>query len=357
MSKFLLYLTILIWPFGLLLTYKNPTFQFPVYYLDIAVSLLFLSTLLEYKKYLNLTKTNLFKAQILFASVLFVSLLANFGAILEFKKFTSFLYLLRVFIYPSIFLVAQRVKVEELKRIILVSVCIFLSLGMIQYLFLPDLRFLKNLGFDDHYYRLVGTMFDPNFTGALISAISLYLFFSGKKLWSLILLIPLSLTFSRASYLSFIVPLITGLFLSKSKNLKPLLLIPILALLVYLIPKPFGEGVNLFRTFSIYSRFQSWSDGLNLFWFRPWFGWGYNTLASNARFSSIDNSFILLLATSGIAGLLSFLNLLRESFISIKLPSRIFILSLLVHCLFNNTFFFIWVLSAFWVILALDAKE
>src|SRR3989344_442832 len=40
--------------------------------------------------------------------------------------------------------------------------------GLFQYWLIPDMRFLAILGWDDHYFRLVSTQFDPNFTGLLL---------------------------------------------------------------------------------------------------------------------------------------------------------------------------------------------
>ncbi len=358
MTRFLLYLTILIWPFGLLLTYRSGIFNFPIYYLDIATLLLSISVATQYHTYKDLFVKPIIKAQLLFSLVLLLSLLVNIFDISTYHRFTSLFYLARVIIYPSIFLAAKKVNQLELRKVISLSVIIFIIIAVLQYLFFPDLRFLKNIGFDDHYYRLVGGLFDPNYTGAIISAITLYFLFSGQTLLSLLLLVPLALTFSRASYLSFVVPVIIGFINKRTKSLRLLLVFGLLAIIIYLIPKPFGEGVNLLRTFSIYSRFSSWQDGFGLFWQRPLLGWGYNTLYSSigSRFS-IDNSFIYILATSGIFGILSFLNLLRESIRLSNYPTKIFISSLLIHSLFNNSFFFIWILAPFWLAISLSSKE
>lgn len=350
MSRVLLFLTIIIWPFGSLLSYQNNINSLRIYYLDIFVAILFATVLANVAQYKECFKTNLFKAYRIFIVALILSLVVNPHT----TNASAVLYLIRVIVYPSLYLVASQIKQSELKKVVILSLVIFAFLGVLQYLFFPDLRILKNLGFDDHYFRLVGSFLDPNYTGAILSASSLYLIFSGYLSWSLLLVIPLALTFSRASYLSFIIPLVFGYLNKKNYNLKLLIFIPLLAVLIYLIPKPFGEGVNLFRTFSIFSRLQSWQEGLSLFFDKPVFGWGYNNLTGHV---AIDNSFILVLATSGLVGLLGFLNLIKEVIWSSALPSKIFIFSILIHSLFNNSFFFIWIMSSFWIVSSIKTRE
>ena len=218
------------------------------------------------------------------------------------------------------------------------------------------MRFLKFIGFDDHYYRLIGPFYDPNFTGAVFAGLAL--FFVGKNIY--LLYLPfiglLALTFSRASYLVFAVGIVY--LLINHKKIKLLLLLVLLGVIIYLIPKPFGEGVNLLRTFSIFSRIDSWQTGSSLFVQRPILGWGYNTLrsANGGRFQ-IDNSFIFLMATTGILGFLAFINLLIKAFKTSRNKEMfIVVFSLLLHSMFNNSLFYIWILALFWLSLGLGQK-
>jgi O-antigen ligase len=176
----------------------------------------------------------------------------------------------------------------------------------------------------------------------------LYFVAKNKLLYSLPFVCFLALTFSRASYLTFLVGIIYELV--THKKIKLLFLLGLLCLLIYLVPKPFGEGVNLLRTFSIYSRFESWQQGIALFTQKPILGWGYNTLrATDGSRMQIDNSFIFLLATTGIVGFLSFLNLLRE--IGRHITDRgvkLVFFSILFHSLTNNSLLYIWILAFFW---------
>ncbi len=148
------------------------------------------------------------------------------------------------------------------------------SLGLLQYLLLPDTRWLYYLGYDDHYFRLLSTQFDPNFTGILLVMFFFFIMhlqFFTTHLKALLLagvLLAITLTFSRSSYLSLLLG--TGCYaLLSSNNLESTLKefwnqarviivsasIAILLLTVGLIAfGPGGEGLHLLRTASISAR-------------------------------------------------------------------------------------------------------
>lgn len=346
MKKYLLMVLYFIWPFGLLLSINLPIFPKPIYLLDIFVGLLFLVVLADKKQRISIKKDSLFKPLLIFDLCLLASLLVNLSRLQTINVVISSLYLLRVFVYPVLYFYAKSFSNNFLTGLSKVSILLFLIFGLTQYLFLPDLRFLKYLGHDDHFYRLVGTFLDPNFTGALLSAISLIFIYFNQYLLLLISLVSLALTFSRASYLSFLVGIV--LYAIIFKKYKAILVVCLLSLGIFLSPKPFGEGVNLLRTFSIFSRLENINYGLTLFTQKPLLGWGYNTLNM-----PISNSFVSVLATSGIVGFIAFLNLIKTIFIKSKKLNVVILTTLLVHSLFNNTLFFIWVMAFFWVTLQL----
>jgi len=351
----LLLLTIYTWPYGQLLAFTIPGIPFTVYLLDIVMILLTFSLLASSKRK-EIFKTPLSKPLFIFWCVAILSLLVNLRQGIASGLPQTLLYLLRLFIYPSVYFAGRQIGFRKIKTPVLISIIIVSVIGLLQYLFFPDMRFLKNLGFDDHYYRLIGSFYDPNFIGAVFCGLSLYFLSSKKYLLSLPLIGLLALTFSRASYLAFVIGLFYILF--TQRKIKILLLILLLGLLVYLIPKPFGEGVNLARTFSIFSRFNSWQQGITLFIQRPLLGWGYNTLrnADGSRFQ-IDNSFIYILATTGLAGFLAIINLLRKGFIHSSLPAKTLLVSLFVHALFNNSLFYIWLMALLWLVLSFASEN
>lgn len=356
MIYFLLLLTIYIWPFGQLLSFTKSAFPFTIYLLDLAVLLVFISLVFS-KNRKKIFSGPIVKSLIVFLGVAVLSLIINFKQATSSGLPLSAFYLLRLIIYPSLFFATRYIGFVRLKKPLLISIGIFSLLCLFQYLVFPDMRYLKNLGFDDHYFRLIGPFYDPNFTGAVLTGIALYLINKNKMLLSLPFIGLLAPTTSRASYLAFLIGLIYLLF--TKKKIRLLLLLALLGVIIYLIPKPFGEGVNLLRTFSIYSRLCSWQQGLTLFMQKPVFGWGYNTLrgVAGSRFQ-VDNSFIYLLGTTGIVGFLSFICLLRKLYQSTKDKGiKILIISLLIHSLFNNSLFYIWILALFWIALGTGQEK
>lgn len=273
------------------------------------------------------------------------------------------------------------------------SLMIFALFGILQYILFPDLTQFKYFGWDDHYFRLTGTLLDPNFMGALL-VLGLGLEFSnsgfkpfafGRKLFYLV---TLGLTYSRASWLAWLVLLfsytIRELF---SRPIKRDILIIfrtlirsfkvpafyfwliISAAVFLLLPRPEGEGGDLTRTASISGRFKSYQQAWQIIKKNPVLGVGFNNyrlavselsnsnlsdfsnlpnLNNNHAGAGADNSFLFVWATTGIFGLLAFVWLVF-SWRPVWL-----ILPVVVHAFFNNTLFFPWVLIYLW---SLQANE
>ncbi len=192
------------------------------------------------------------------------------------------LYLSRLLLYgvsvgQIYFLFRQRAFQLSSQHLLSLSyglICLIAWFGFIQYLFLPDTRFLSILGWDDHYFRFISTLLDPSFTG-LVLVIGLIL---GEKLrqtrsqWLLLpqifLTAALALTYSRSSYLSFAV--VTGLSLFwKLRKQTPSLTsffkwFLVLCCWILLLPQTTGEGTNLARTASIQARSENIQTNMSL---------------------------------------------------------------------------------------------
>jgi len=325
---------------------------FRLYFYDLILFVFILPHLLKWIK--NRPKNALFKPFIIFSGVCLISLLIALPlftlTLLQF--FTAFLYLLRFFFVFSLLFVNFSADHKKLFRYILFLIPIS---GLLQYFFLPDLRFLKGIGFDDHLYRLTFPFLDPNYVGAALSFLFLTIlpFWSKKSFKALFILtsIALVLTFSRASYISLFSGL-AFLFLSSPKTRKTFLpLIAIFAALILLAPKPSGQGVNLLRTYSISSRLLNYQQGLKLSLRNPLTGLGFNTLSTHqntvtdtiSRSSAgLDNSFLFILSTTGLIGLSAYLYLLYSFFRNSKnLFLKAGLISLITHSFFNNTLFYI----------------
>ncbi|MBU0576850.1 O-antigen ligase family protein [Patescibacteria group bacterium] len=279
------------------------------------------------------------------------------------------LYLLRAFAYClfglSLIFIKPFSRKSQVKLWIMVGLLIGFW-GLLQYLFFPDTRFLKYLGWDDHYFRLISTQFDPNFAG-IILVITFFLSQTIKVQsgWlktgiSLFFMTTLLLTYSRASYLSF---LGSGAFLLllrfiKSHKINHFLIIIMSLFIIGLpfLPRPAGEGVRLERTASVSSRVESSSSALislkNYQWligkglFAPLTSQSNASLLNNtAHFP--DNLIVFILTSTGVVGLIIFLFILYK-FGQNLYHKDIFIftafIAILIHSQFNHTLFqpFVW---------------
>ena len=263
---------------------------------------------------------------------------------------------------------------------------ILLLFGWLQWLLLPDTRFLAILGWDDHYYRMLGTQFDPNFWGLLL-ILSFWWFFwkmkqTGKSvyLFSLIFLLSgLVITWSRASYLAFAISIIASWVLSLYQR-KTFQITKTGAALAFVLvgilvtPKPSGEGGNLLRTQSIENRVATAQTNVTLTIPELILGKGLfiiPTSTQDVRYHAKqpDNFFLTLLSGIGLGGITflglvgwSFRKEIKQEIRSLKTnPLPITYLSLatiLVHSLFNNSLLqpFI-LLTWFTLILGKTAKK
>lgn len=237
------------------------------------------------------------------------------------------LYTARLLIYLMFAgLVAQQFAKANVRMLLIGTGLLILLFGLIQYFFIPDTRFLAVYGWDDHYYRLISTLFDPAFCGlilvmtwCLLVTIRLPVNLSKLNNWPSKVIIhgslitALLLTYSRSSYLAF-----AGgwcyLVLTKAK-LRPLLWFAACVAIVGFIflPKPTGEGGIITRTSTIKARQENAQT--NLASLRPldlMIGQGlfvspnpltYQiplTMSNHARIP--DNSVIFLVQSLGIAG-------------------------------------------------------
>jgi len=252
-------------------------------------------------------------------------------------------------------------------------------LGWLQYFLYKDLTYLKFYGWDDHLGRLVGTFFDPGFTGIIICSAFFVTFlkyiYSKKKIYlylSLIFLISLLFTYSRASYLALLFGLIL-LFLVKKKVKYLISFSLIIFLMMLILPRGKGEGVRLERTKSILLRMENYKETLDVFRKSPLFGIGFNNICwaknnlfyeettSHSCFGS-DSSFLLILATTGTLGFLAFLNLLKNVFLNLSKNyygelAKIFLFSTIIHCLFVNSLFYPFVMGISALYLGLSFRE
>lgn len=324
-----------------------------------------------------------------FLAVAFFSFLLGATRVSWQEAFVGSLYLFRFVIYILFYfgvwdLIRQSKETAAKLFNSLIIVGIFIAgFGLFQYFVFPDLRPLLLYGWDEHYFRLAGTFLDPGFTG-IILVFFIALIFSqreriGEKIMFLVLGIgALILTYSRASYLSFLAMAVA--FYIVRRRLK--LTIGVLIFFIVgtlLLPKPGGEGVRLERTSTISARFVNYNQALEIAKKYPLFGVGFNlypfgkkstggcgqfeeNAPCHSAFGS-DSSLLFVLATTGIVGFIAYLALyIKMLLLGWKKRQTVFgivlLLStivLLIHSNFANSMFYPWVLG--WQAILLGIQE
>lgn len=363
-----------------------------IYLQDIFILFLSLASLIKLCKQKKFFNYNLSRPLLAFALAGLLSLLAGSFFVNLSDLLVASLYFIRWLAYAGLYFYFSGIKHQRLKiklkslslnlnQIFLFSGLAMAVLGLLQYFFLPDTRSLKLFGWDDHYYRLIGVLFDPGFTGIIMVflvflALGIGKSFTQKLLTAGIPLLALFLTYSRTSYLALLAGVMTYIFLKKKYKLGTGLIIAFFIALFFL-PKFNSEGTNLLRTYSLFDRVETWNQGFKIYSKSPILGVGFNTLrylkkdlgyldenwlASHSA-SGIENSYFFVLATTGILGLSAYLWLIAKSFHKINksplhkdgFPSWGKLASLTavcVHSFFLNTLFYPWVMVWFWFLLA-----
>lgn len=307
------------------------------------------------------------------------------------EAFVGFLYWLRFGVYTLFYfgvwdLARHNSELRAKLFNSLLVAGVFISVfGLFQYLVFPDLRILLSYGWDEHYFRLVGTFLDPGFTGILI-VLFLALLFSrvgearaGHDRALIFLGITgLLLTYSRASYLAFLSTLLC--FNIVRRNIRfVLILLTLFILGVLVLPKLGGEGVRLERTSTVFARFENYRATGETALKNPLFGTGFNLYAfvppgtktcGNIdpgkpchSASGADSSLLFVFATGGVVGLLTYLYLWwkilllgwKRRFTGAGLALLLSTVALLIHSSFANSLFYPWILG--WQAILLGIQE
>jgi len=330
---------------------------------------------------------------VIFVSIALISLVSGKRWVNWSEWLIGSFYLIRWIIYSVVALISLELNRHYKKslntvRYLLIGGLVLSVIGFFQLIFIPDFSTLDpGLGWDPHQNRLASSFFDPNFTGAfLVTCISLALsdFFKNKKSFSRsivisILLVSLLLTFSRSAWLMLAVVIaVIGVLRSR--------LLLILSLLVAFSAYFFVPRVQTRLTGttdpadSAHFRIISWKNTLDIAKDHPWLGVGYNTFRyAQERYGFFDNpdhplggragagsdsSLLLVLATTGIFGLLSYLliyiEIVRYSIskyikkhdvLSFGLLAIIF--ALIIESQFINSLFFPQIMLFLWILIGL----
>lgn len=323
--------------------------SFPL--IDIAIILFFLVNLFQHFKSKDLKIKNKFFIYFLIFTWIFLAFNLFKYQIYSLKPI---FYLIRLTCLLSFFIFPPKLS-HKIKNIFYLSIIANIIFGLIQYFFWPDFTYFNTSNWDPHLYRLVSTFFDPTFTGLI------YLFFITKLFldkkfpyrWPLLIIsyIALVLTYSRSSYLSFI--LAFTFIAINLKNFKIFLIsLLIITATIFVLPRQPGEGTKLERTSSIKAKVENYQEGWQTFIKSPLIGFGYNNLPfirdikdpnSHAN-SGFDGSLMTLLTTTGIIGTSIFLWGLKQFYTKSDLLKKTFLVIILFHSLFANSLLYPWIL-------------
>ena len=348
MEQIILFAFLILFPFGQIIKIGslNP--------IDIIVCLGAITAIIKrykYPKYFN--------------DFLMVAIFSYLLSIFIFKNsqvFVGLLYLVRLAAYFYFYIFLSNFKDKKLLFNSLLAISFFSALfGWFQYFFYPDLTSLKYIGWDDHLFRLVGTYLDPGFTSLIIVFGGVTSFVKKKYLLLAFFAVTLAFTYSRAGYLALAVSFFLASFLFKRFKMF-LIILTCFLVVIFLLPKPGGEGINLTRTYSISSRINNYKETFEIFKKSPVFGVGFNNIclakaiylknvnSGSHSCSGSDSSLLLILATTGIVGFIIFVNSISKVLFALKrgFYTKVFLVLLsavFVHSFFVNSLFYPWIMG------------
>ena len=340
-------LSCILFTFGPLLKLKIFSSSVPVF--DISITIYIFSYILSNKP--KLSKPLSFF--ILWSSLSFLINIPYFGF-----KSQSFFYLLKLINLCLLTYGQFELRLVQ-KKIFLMIIFANLLFGFLQYIIWPDLYNLKFLGWDPHQYRLVSTFLDPTFTGLIYLLLITYLYIGNHpKAIVLFAYIGLSLTYSRSSFLALVI--ISFIYSQSTINTRFFFkVLCIVTLTLLLLPKPIGESTNLARTSTIKAKIINYQQAFQTIKIKPLVGQGYNNLPTllsqntstpDHSTSGFDSSLLTITATTGILGLVLYLNLLFSSLKIFSIPQKIALVAILVHSFFSNSLLYSWVIFPFFIL-------
>lgn len=342
----------------------------------------------------------IFSAIGIFAIVASFSLIINIPSLLISQTIISSFYLVRWVCYALLCVVISGIEIDYKKRLakyMLLSGFLFVLGGYLQYFLYPDLRNLYYAGWDEHLYRMFSSFLDPNFAGVFFVLFSI---FCAGKLFSLdkkdfrqkkefyvlgfilvLTIIAAVLTYSRTA-LIMLTTAIVVLFTLKKSYIRIFLMLVFLVIGIGLSAQTFkSEGTNILRIASTQARVDSAKKAITIFLNNPILGAGFNSYryaqirygVLSERRSQIshssagtDNSFLFVLATTGLIGFSSFLFVLYkiimhafETDFSKNTASLVLItslISLVIGSLFINALFYTFIMEWFWILVGLSIK-
>jgi O-antigen ligase len=324
---------------------------------------------------------------IYFVIAIVLSLLFSNGTKDARQLFLPVAYLFRFLLYSSlVFLVPLTGGARTWVKSLTAVGFLFTLAGFVQFFLYPDLRNIAYLGWDPHYMRFVSTLFDPNIAGFILISFLLITFLAFqtepkyRKIISVVLaceVIAIILTFSRSTIVTLGVVMIAY---SVVKKIWWPIFVAIGVGIISVIFMPLGSLSSPMRIVSALARVDNFSQGFQLFLSKPVTGVGWfmipsfqSAMETTKAYARLDNSFLFVLASTGLVGFSAFLwmlarisMLVRRSYRIVSQRSTVIILglvllTLIIHSQFENIFFSAWGLTWLWVcvglLVSLQKKE
>lgn len=323
-------------------------------------------------------------------AILWIFYFSWFISIFIFKQIEvlyGFLYLVRLsayfyfLIYVLHFIKKYNNSGSLLTNCLLVVSIVSAIFGWVQYIKFPALRSLMVLGWDEHLYRLAGTFLDPTYLGLIIVfglCTSIIRMMEVRKKWmnvfiGIFLLISLAYTYSRASYLAFFAGLLVILYFYR--KLKYFILsIAGFFIIMLLLPTSKNQILSFTREFTAQARIENYIQTLLIFKNSPVIGVGYDNLClakaqligrfnpSSHSCSGSDSSILFILATTGIIGLIIFINSIYKILSHTKndessITLKALFAALLIHSFFSNSAFYPWIMGYLIIFLAINLRS
>lgn len=261
----------------------------------------------------------------------------------------------------------------EILGLTLCSTTVIAVAGLIQYVAIPDVRVLRFIGWDDHYLRIVSTLLDPSFTGIIVLIgflISLQCFVKKRSIHIVLIAIvhftALLLTYSRASFVALGAALIFLALQYRTLRKGAFLIFCVGIVGVIVLPRPASEGARLERFASVRARVINTVQGIQqlspitLLIGNGWYLTNAdrqpnNTITAISHSSSPDNSFLHVLQSAGIGGLIALGISGYALFRSSKsLSLRTSLVAITVASSMNQVLFYPWILLILFQLIAQD---
>lgn len=185
-----------------------------------------------------------------------------------------------VFAFYFVLLLASNIQSKIVGKLLRAVAVIMPTLCLLQYIFVPDLRFLAQVGWDPHMYRAVGLIFDPPIAGVMLGILFFISLVKDNRVAIVLNFLAIIFLFSRSTYVA--VGSVTFLyFLYLRKYTMSFVWVLVLGLAIYLAPKTIPAYMNLEsskieRVSTVLSRKVEIENGFRAWLSSPIFGIGYN---------------------------------------------------------------------------------